>query len=107
MPLKAGAEDLQKATMWFGENAMKNPDHAGAGSVDYMHLFGTVMLGYMWAKMAAVALKNEDDSRKGFFETKLALARFYMERTMPTTAMRRDRIMVGADSLMAMPAEAF
>ena len=107
LPLKAGAEDLQKATMWFGNNAMGNPDHAGAGSVDYMHLFGTVMLGYMWAKMAEVALKNEDESRKSFFDTKLALAKFYMERTMPTTAMRRDRIMVGADSLMALPAEAF
>ncbi|SNY91916.1 Acyl-CoA dehydrogenase [Cohaesibacter sp. ES.047] len=107
MPLKSGAEDLQKATMWFGENAMKNPEHAGAGSVDYMHLFGTVMLGYMWAKMAEVAVKNEDDSRKDFYDTKLALARFYMDRIMPTTAMRRDRIMVGADSLMALPAEAF
>ena len=107
LPLKAGAEDLQKATMWFGNNALANPDHAGAGSVDYMHLFGTVMLGYMWAKMAEVALKNEDESRKAFFDTKLALATFYMDRTMPTTAMRRDRIMKGADSLMALPAEAF
>ncbi|WP_373235593.1 acyl-CoA dehydrogenase C-terminal domain-containing protein [Cohaesibacter celericrescens] len=107
LPLKAGAEDLQKATMWFGNNALGNPDHAGAGSVDYMHLFGTVMLGYMWAQMAEVATKNQDESRKSFFDTKLALAKFYMERTMPTTAMRRDRIMVGADSLMALPAEAF
>nr|WP_321445734.1 acyl-CoA dehydrogenase C-terminal domain-containing protein [uncultured Cohaesibacter sp.] len=107
LPLKAGAEDLQKATMWFGNNALGNPDHAGAGSVDYMHLFGTVMLGYMWSQIVEVALKNEDESRKSFFETKLALAKFYMERTMPTTAMRRDRIMVGADSVMALPAEAF
>ena len=107
LPLKAGAEDLQKATMWFGNNALKNPDHAGAGSVDYMHLFGVVMLGYMWAQMVEVALKNEDESRKSFFDTKLALAQFYMESTMPTTAMRRDRIMVGADSVMALPAEAF
>ena len=107
LPLKAGAEDLQKATMWFGNNALGNPDHAGAGSVDYMHLFGVVMLGYMWAQMAEIAVKNDDESRQSFFDTKLALAKFYMERTMPTTAMRRDRIMVGADSVMALPAEAF
>ncbi|WP_114011389.1 acyl-CoA dehydrogenase C-terminal domain-containing protein [Cohaesibacter intestini] len=107
LPLKAGAEDLQKATMWFGNNALGNPDHAGAGSVDYMHLFGTVMLGYMWSQIVEVALKNTDESRKSFFDTKLALAKFYMERTMPTTAMRRDRIMVGADSVMALPAESF
>ena len=106
-PLKAGAEDLQKATMWFGNNALGNPDHAGAGSVDYMHLFGTVMLGYMWAQMAEVAVRNEEEDRKDFFDTKLALATFFMERMMPETALRRDRIMAGADSVMALPAESF
>jgi alkylation response protein AidB-like acyl-CoA dehydrogenase len=107
LPLKRGAEDLQKATMWFGENALGNPDHAGAGSVDYMHLFGHVMLGYMWAQMAEIALANEDESRKDFFETKLILARFFMERVMPQTTMRLKRIQAGADVTMAMPAEAF
>ncbi|MCT4655921.1 MAG: acyl-CoA dehydrogenase C-terminal domain-containing protein [Cohaesibacter sp.] len=107
LPLKRGAEDLQKATMWFGENALANPDHAGAGSVDYMHLFGHVMLGYMWAQMAEKALANEDDSRAQFFETKLALARFFMLHIMPQTTMRLKRIQAGADSLMALPAEAF
>ncbi len=107
LPLKRGAEDLQKATMWFGENALGNPDHAGAGSVDYMHLFGHVMLGYMWAQMAEIALASEDESRKDFFETKLILARFFMERVMPQTTMRLKRIQAGADVTMAMPAEAF
>jgi hypothetical protein len=106
-PLKRGAEDLQKATMWFGENALGNPDHAGAGSVDYMHLLGHVMLGYMWAQMAEVALNNDDESRKAFFETKLTLARFFMERVMPQTTMRLKRIQAGADVTMALPAERF
>ena len=38
--------------MWFMQNAMAKPDNAGAGSTDYMHLFGLVALGYMWAQMA-------------------------------------------------------
>ncbi len=29
-PLKKGMDDLQAATMWFMNNAMKNPDNAGA-----------------------------------------------------------------------------
>ena len=33
---------LQQATMWFMQNAMAKPDNAGAGSTDYMHLFGLV-----------------------------------------------------------------
>ena len=44
-PLGKALADLQKATMWLMANGMKNPDNAGAGSSDYMHLFGLVALG--------------------------------------------------------------
>ena len=40
--LKKGLNDLQAATMWLMQNAMPNPDNAGAASTDYMHLFGLV-----------------------------------------------------------------
>src|SRR5690606_37920568 len=53
--LKKGLNDLQSATMWFMQNAMAKPDNAGAGSTDYMHLFGLAVLGHMWAKMAKSA----------------------------------------------------
>ena len=42
--------------MWFMQNAMAKPDNAGAGSTDYMHLFGLVALGYMWCRIAEAAL---------------------------------------------------
>ena len=54
-PLGAGLQHLQQATMWFMQNAMARPDNAGAGSTDYMHLFGRVAMGYMWARMAEAA----------------------------------------------------
>ncbi len=44
-PLTASLGHLQQATMWFMNNAMKNPDNAGAGATDYMHMFGLVALG--------------------------------------------------------------
>ena len=47
-PLGESLGHLQQATMWFMQNAMAKPDNAGAGSNDYMHLFGLVALGYMW-----------------------------------------------------------
>src|ERR1043166_3021185 len=47
-PLSEALAQLQQATMWFMQNAMKQPDNAGAGSSDYMHLFGLVALAYMW-----------------------------------------------------------
>ena len=41
--------------MWFMQNALGNPENAGAGSTDYMHLFGLVALGYMWCLIAEAA----------------------------------------------------
>jgi len=103
-PLAAGLEDLRGATVWFMNNAMADPDNAGAGAVDYMHLFGRVALGYMWARMARAALRRPDDPRMA---TKLVTGRFFMERMLPETAWRRSRVEIGADSTMALAEDAF
>ncbi|WEZ84553.1 acyl-CoA dehydrogenase C-terminal domain-containing protein [Rhizobium sp. 32-5/1] len=108
--LKKGLNDLQAATMWFMGNAMAKPDNAGAGSTDYMHLFGLVVLGYMWAKIAKTAeekLAEGDTAREDYLKNKLITAKFYMERIMPETALRRTRIEAGADTTMALDAAAF
>ena len=108
--LKKGLNDLQAATMWFMQNAMAKPDNAGAGSTDYMHLFGLVSIGYMWAMMTKNAqeqLQSAASDSKDFLDAKVMTARFFMERLMPETALRLQRIQAGADSMMALPAEAF
>ncbi len=96
-PLKKGLDDLQAATMWFMGNALAKPDNAGAGATDYMHLFGLVALGYMWARIAAVDKSVE----------RLAIGRVFMERTMPETGLRLARITAGSDTLMTLPEGAF
>lgn len=107
--LKKGLNDLQASTMWFMQNAMAKPDNAGAGSTDYMHLFGLVTLGYMWAKMAKAANENlaAGTGDAEYFKSKLLTGRFFMEKIMPETALRKIRIEAGADSVMEMAAEAF
>jgi acyl-CoA dehydrogenase len=108
-PLESALGDLQKATMWFMQNAMQKPDNAGAGSYDYMHLFGLVQLGYMWAQIAKVALekKSKGNGAAAAMDAKLTTGRFYMERLLPETAVHLARIQSGADAVMALPAEAF
>lgn len=108
--LKKGLNDLQAGTMWFMQNAMAKPDNAGAGSTDYMHLFGLVVIGYMWAKIAKAAeegLANGAGEREDFLKNKLITAKFFMERLMPETALRKTRIEAGADTTMELAAEAF
>jgi hypothetical protein len=108
-PLRQGLADLQAATMWFVGNALTKPDNAGAGASDYMHLFGLVALGYMWAQMAKAATERLDarDGDANFFRARLVLGRHFMERALPATAMHRRRIEAGAETLMALPAAAF
>lgn len=107
-PLEAALGHLQQATMWFMNNAMAKPDNAGAGSYDYMHLFGLVALGYMWAQIARTALaKKANGGDAADMEAKLLAGRFFMERTMPESAVHLARISSGADTMMAMPAEMF
>jgi alkylation response protein AidB-like acyl-CoA dehydrogenase len=101
--LAAARKDLEAATMWFMENALQNPDNAGAGSTDYMHLFGVTAIAYMWALMAKAALVKlaEGKGDKSFYETKLKTARYYMDRVVPETATHLARVRVGAAPLMA------
>jgi hypothetical protein len=108
-PLGASLAHLQQASMWFAQNALAKPDNAGAGSTDYMHMFGLVALGYMWALVAKaaqdkLASANGDDAR---LNAKLITARFFMERMLPETASHLARIQAGAESTMALPADAF
>jgi hypothetical protein len=109
-PLGTALGHLQQATMWFVQNALAKPDNAGAGSTDYMHLFGLVALGYMWARMAAAAqarLKAGADGSAERMNAKLITGRFFMERVLPETAAQLARIQAGAGSTMELPAEAF
>jgi alkylation response protein AidB-like acyl-CoA dehydrogenase len=109
-PLGKALDHLQQATMWFMANAIGKPDNAGAGSTDYMHLFGLVALGYMWCKMAAAAqdkLKAGANGIEPLMKSKLVTGRFFMERVLPETQAQLARIQSGAASTMELPAEAF
>jgi hypothetical protein len=105
-PLGQAAGHLQQASMWFMQNAMAKPDNAGAGSTDYLHLFGLVALGYMWARIAEAALAKGNGAEQAM-KAKLVTARFFMERMLPETAAHLARIQAGAASMMELPAEAF
>ncbi|MGO9936020.1 MAG: acyl-CoA dehydrogenase C-terminal domain-containing protein [Steroidobacteraceae bacterium] len=98
---------LQLATQWLAKNAGMNPDNAGAGSYDYMHLFGLVALGYMWCRIVEAARGKITSAPNPYLSAKLVTARFFVERILPESAARLARIKSGADSTMALPAEAF
>ena len=96
--------------MWFMQNAQAKPDNAGAGATDFMHLFGLVVLGYMWCLMVEAAqakLAAGADGASPRLNAKLVTGRFFMERLLPETVAHLKRIQSGADSVMELAADAF
>jgi alkylation response protein AidB-like acyl-CoA dehydrogenase len=108
-PLAAALGHLQQASMWLMTNATAQPDNAGVGASDYMHLFGLVALGYMWCRIvrAASAKLASGQGDTARMTAKLATARFFMEHMLPETSAHLARIQAGAVSTMELPAEAF
>ncbi|MBC6407651.1 MAG: acyl-CoA dehydrogenase C-terminal domain-containing protein [Rhodobacteraceae bacterium] len=108
-PLKKASKDLQIAGMYFMQNGIKNPNNALAGSYDFMHMFGHVCLGLMWAMMGKAAHEAlaAGTSDPEFYETKLATGRYYMVRQLPATALHLSRIETGAEIVMALEAANF
>jgi 3-(methylsulfanyl)propanoyl-CoA dehydrogenase len=109
-PVGQALGDLQQATMWFLQNALGNPDNAGAGATDYMNLFGLVALGYMWCLIAEAAKAKTvsgGDGASDRMAQRLVTGRFFMERMLPATATHLALIKAGAATTMALPADAF
>jgi len=112
-PLAAALEralgDLQTATLWLMNNGLSNPNNAGAAAYPYMTLMGIVSLGLMWLRMAktSAALLADGTDNADFHRNKLMTARFFADRIMPQSNAERRKIEAGADSIMALPVEAF
>jgi len=108
-PLKSASKDLQAAGTYFLHNAMKEPRNALAGSYDFMHLFGHVCLGLMWARMAqaAAAALARGAGDPEFLRAKIATGRYYMARQLPATKLHLARIESGAAPVMALDAARF
>lgn len=109
MPLAKSFMKLQQSTATIAQKGLKNPDEAGAASVDYLRQFALVAMGYMWARMAKIsieALEGEPENAS-FYEEKLQTATFFFTKMLPEADWRFKAIMAGAEPLMAMKEEAF
>lgn len=107
--LEKALQQQQAATMWLMQNAMTNPNNAGAAAYAYMHIMGIVSLGLMWLKMARAAQARLDAGagNTDYLNAKLVTARYVAERILPDAGAHRRKIEGGAEALMALPPEAF
>jgi hypothetical protein len=106
--LAAAKAQLQEATMWLMQNGLANPDNAGAASTDYLHLMGLTGLAFAWGQIAEAAqARIAAGDTDPFYASKLVTGRYFLQRVLPETASRLAKLKAGAETMMALPAEAF
>lgn len=103
-PLNSALNRLQETTKTVVGRAASNPNEIGGAAVDYLQQFGYVAYGFMWAKMASVAMAKQGED---FYDAKIITARFYMQRLLPHADAHGKNIEAGADSIMAMDTDWF
>jgi alkylation response protein AidB-like acyl-CoA dehydrogenase len=89
---------LQKVTMGVMARAQQDPEEIGAAASEYLRLFGLVATGWMWVRMAKVALAKGGDRNAA----RVATARFYVTRLLPQVSSLATIIEAGAGPVMAL-----
>ncbi|MEX5330733.1 acyl-CoA dehydrogenase C-terminal domain-containing protein [Pseudomonas paraeruginosa] len=105
-PLLAALDLLDNLTQGIVARAGNDPREIGAASVEYLHLFGYTAYAYLWARMAAAALRQRD-ADPAFHDGKLATARFYFARILPRVHSLAAAVEAGSESLYGLEAEQF
>ena len=98
--------ELQEAIQWLAANGMQNPDNAGAGAHDFLHLFGLLAMAYMWGMMVKTA-EEKKGSGDPHYDNKLITAQYFFSRLLPQSSVHLARVKAGAEPMMGLPAEAF
>jgi hypothetical protein len=79
----------------------------GGGGSKYLCLFGLVVLAYLWARMATVALPHLDEPECGFYRAKINTARFFFQRLLPQIEALAAAIEAGGRSIREFAETAF
>ncbi|HCR85089.1 MAG TPA: acyl-CoA dehydrogenase [Alphaproteobacteria bacterium] len=100
-PFYQGLKSLRQASLWIAQKALANKEEAGAASVDYLRMFSLVAIGYIWAKSAKIAVEKlaQGTDEKEFYETKMATAKFFLNKILPEHFSLLAKITAGAKYL--------
>jgi alkylation response protein AidB-like acyl-CoA dehydrogenase len=100
-PIAGLGDQLTKFTTEIGFKGFQNPDEVGAAAVDYLRVAGHFVFGYLFARMAQVALREiAAGNSDPFYVAKLQTARFYFAKLFPETATLMRTARAGSKVLM-------
>ena len=90
------ATEVDMITQLVLERAQENIEFSNAAAVDYLHVVGLLSFTYMFAKIAKAA--NAKDGE--FYQNKLALAHYFIQRVLPDLSARLTKIKAGSEVIM-------
>jgi len=97
------ATEIESVTQYILEAAKENPEFSNSAAVDYLHAVGLLSFAYMFARIANAA-KDKDGE---FYQNKLALTIYFVQRILPEYTLRIARIKAGSDVIMSFSEEYF
>ena len=98
--VRQAMSNLSSITDSLIEDGKKNTQLQGSVATEYLNLFGTVTLGCLWVKMAAVAINSDIEDDK-FHQQVQSVCAFYCRHQLATVSTSVVRIMAGAKTLVS------
>ena len=90
------ATEVDMITQLVLERAQENIEFSNAAAVDYLHVVGLLSFTYMFAKIAKAAKAKDGE----FYQNKLALAHYFIQRVLPDLSARLTKIKAGSEVIM-------
>ena len=90
------ATEVESVTQYVLNAAKENVDFPNAAAVDYLHAVGLLSFSYMFARIANAAKQKEGE----FYQHKLSLALYFVQRILPELALRITKVKAGAEVVM-------
>ena len=90
------ATEIEAVTQYVIEAASENIEFPNSAAVDYLHAVGLLSFSYMFAKIANAAQAKEGE----FYQNKLALAQYFVQRILPELELRITKVKAGSEVIM-------
>ncbi|RYL25971.1 acyl-CoA dehydrogenase C-terminal domain-containing protein [Acinetobacter piscicola] len=97
------ATEIEVVTQRILERAKEHADFSNAVAVDYLHAVGLLSFTYMFARIAKAASAKEGQ----FYQDKLALTHYFIQRVLPDLSSRIAKIKSGAEVIMGFSEDYF
>jgi alkylation response protein AidB-like acyl-CoA dehydrogenase len=104
--LRQAREAYAQVVAFVAAHGKSDPNAVFAGSVPYLMLAGNLMAGWQMAQ-SWLATRDLPADEAAFAQAKRVTAAFYCAHILPRCGGLRDAVLSGADSVMALPVEAF